>query len=53
MTIIYFLIGISIFIATLFLLAFFWASKTGQHDDTYTPSVRILLDDADDVQDKK
>lgn len=47
MNILYLLIGISIFMALIFLLAFFWASKTGQHDDTYTPSVRMLFDDED------
>lgn len=31
--------------AVIFLAAFFWASKTGQHDDVYTPGVRILFDD--------
>ena len=42
---IFFLIGCSILLALLFLAAFFWASRTGQHDDTYTPAVRILFDD--------
>ena len=45
MNIIFFLIGCSVFVALIFLCAFFWANKTGQHDDTYTPSVRILFDD--------
>ncbi|MFD2554491.1 cbb3-type cytochrome oxidase assembly protein CcoS [Sphingobacterium tabacisoli] len=45
MSIIFFLIGCSILIALIFLGAFFWANKTGQNDDTYTPSVRILFDD--------
>jgi cbb3-type cytochrome oxidase maturation protein len=45
MNIIYVLIGCSILLALIFLAAFFWASKTGQHDDTYTPSVRILFDE--------
>lgn len=45
MNMIYFLIGCSILLALLFLAAFFWATKTGQHDDTYTPAVRILFDD--------
>jgi len=39
------LIGCSVLIALFFLAAFFWASKNGQHEDTYTPSVRILFDD--------
>lgn len=45
MSIIFFLIGCSVFIALIFLGAFFWANKTGQNDDTYTPSVRILFED--------
>ncbi len=45
MSIIYFLIGCSVLLALVFLGAFFWAQKNGQHDDMYTPSVRILLDE--------
>lgn len=45
MNMIYFLIGISTLLALVFLAAFFWASKNGQNDDTYTPSVRILFED--------
>lgn len=45
MNIIFMLIGCSVFIALIFLIAFFWASRNGQHEDTYTPSVRILFDD--------
>jgi cbb3-type cytochrome oxidase maturation protein len=45
MNILYFLIGCSVFLALIFLLAFFWAMKNGQNDDTYTPAVRILFDD--------
>jgi cbb3-type cytochrome oxidase maturation protein len=45
MTILYFLIGCSVLLALIFLIAFFWAMKTGQHDDTYTPGVRMLFDD--------
>lgn len=45
MGIIFFLIGCSILVAVVFLGAFFWANKTGQHDDLYTPSVRILFED--------
>lgn len=45
MEIIYFLIGCSILLAVIFLGAFFWASKSGQHDDTITPAIRILFDD--------
>ncbi len=45
MAIIYLLIFISITLATCFMIAFFWAQKSGQNDDLYTPSIRILLDD--------
>lgn len=45
MNMIFFLIGCSILLALIFLAAFFWASRTGQHDDTYTPSVRILFEE--------
>jgi cbb3-type cytochrome oxidase maturation protein len=45
MNMIFMLIGISILLALIFLLAFFWASKNGQHDDMHTPSIRILFDD--------
>jgi len=45
MNIIYFLIGCSVLLALIFLAAFFWAQRSGQNDDLYTPSMRILLDD--------
>lgn len=45
MSIIYFLIGCSVLLALVFLAAFFWAQRSGQNDDLYTPSMRILLDD--------
>jgi cbb3-type cytochrome oxidase maturation protein len=45
MTIIILLIGISLTIAIAFLAVFFWSIKSGQYDDTYTPSVRMLFDD--------
>jgi cbb3-type cytochrome oxidase maturation protein len=45
MTIIFFLILISLIVALGFLVAFIWAVKSGQYDDDYTPSVRILFDD--------
>lgn len=44
MTIIILLIGISLTIAIIFLLVFFWNMNDGQYDDTYTPSVRMLFD---------
>ena len=38
------LILISLCLALLFLWAFFWAVKSGQYDDTETPSRRILIE---------
>lgn len=52
MAIIFFLIGCSVLVALIFLAAFIWANKTGQHDDTYTPSVRILFDDEVEEKDE-
>lgn len=45
MNMVYMLLGFSLILALVFLTAFLWASKTGQNDDLYTPSVRILFDD--------
>ncbi len=45
MGIIILLIGISITIALVFLGIFLWNMKSGQYEDTYTPSVRMLFDD--------
>ncbi len=45
MSVMYMLIAFSLLIATGFLLAFIWAMKSGQYEDKYTPSVRILFDD--------
>lgn len=36
---------VSLVVALFFLISFIWATKTGQYDDDYTPSVRILFDD--------
>lgn len=45
MGIIVMLILISITIAVIFLGVFYWNIKSGQYDDTYTPSVRMLFED--------
>jgi cbb3-type cytochrome oxidase maturation protein len=45
MSVIYLLISISIVVAVFFFVAFVRAVKTGQYDDDYTPSVRMLFDD--------
>lgn len=45
MTVIFLLIGISVLLGGAFLIAFFWSVKSGQNDDLYTPSVRMLFED--------
>lgn len=45
MSVLYLLIIATLTIAVGFLFAFIWAVKTGQFDDTHTPSIRILLDE--------
>lgn len=45
MSVIIILIVISVLVAGAFLTAFLWAVKSGQYDDTYSPSVRILFDE--------
>ncbi|MFZ4436558.1 MAG: cbb3-type cytochrome oxidase assembly protein CcoS [Flavobacterium psychrophilum] len=45
MSVIYLLISISIVVAIGFFVAFVKAVKSGQYDDDYTPSVRMLFDD--------
>ena len=49
MNIFYLLIGASLFAALIFLGIFIWAVRSGQFEDSYTPSIRILFDD-DEIQ---
>ncbi|MBI5807311.1 MAG: cbb3-type cytochrome oxidase assembly protein CcoS [Ignavibacteriales bacterium] len=45
MQIVLILVAASLLIAIGFLIAYLWAVKSGQYDDRYTPSIRILFDD--------
>jgi cbb3-type cytochrome oxidase maturation protein len=45
MSAILFLIPISVAIAAAFLAAFIWAVRSGQFEDTCTPSLRVLIED--------
>jgi cbb3-type cytochrome oxidase maturation protein len=45
MEVLYITIGVTIIIAGIFLYIFLHSVKTGQYEDTYTPSVRMLFDD--------
>ena len=51
MTIIFTLIIASLIIAVIFFILFVKSVKSGQYDDLYTPSVRMLFDD--ELVDKK
>jgi cbb3-type cytochrome oxidase maturation protein len=44
MSILILLISISVLVAVGFLSLFFWAVRSGQYDDTDSPSVRMLID---------
>ncbi len=52
MSVVFVLVFAAIIIAGVFLIAFIWSVKSGQYEDTYTPSVRILFDDPA-IQDEK
>ena len=52
MSAIYILIGASIIVAIGFLIGFIWSVRSGQYDDDYTPSVRMLFDDEKQVSNK-
>ena len=45
MSVIYILIAISLALALFFFVIFIRSVKSGQFDDSYTPSVRMLFDD--------
>lgn len=45
MSVIFVLMISSLILATAFLIAFLWSVRSGQWDDKYTPSVRILFDE--------
>ncbi|WP_111707900.1 cbb3-type cytochrome oxidase assembly protein CcoS [Lutibacter citreus] len=45
MEVVYITIGVSIIVAIFFFIVFIKSVKSGQYEDTYTPSVRMLFDD--------
>jgi cbb3-type cytochrome oxidase maturation protein len=56
------LLAVSVIVALVFFVAFIVSVKSGQYDDTYTPSVRMLFDDevvkdniepSEEISDKK
>ena len=45
MSVILLLIPLSILIGGVFLAGFIWAVRSGQYEDTCTPSMRLLMDE--------
>ena len=45
MSVIYVLLTISIVVAVIFFIAFIHSVRSGQYEDSYTPSVRMLFED--------
>ena len=45
MLVVFLLIFVSLTLAVAFLAAFIWAVKSGQFEDTCTPSMRMLTDE--------
>ena len=44
MSVLFILITVSLIVASCFLGAFLWAVHSGQYEDDYSPSVRILFE---------
>jgi cbb3-type cytochrome oxidase maturation protein len=45
MSVIIVLVALSMLVAGSFLGAFLWSIKSGQYEDTYSPSIRILFEE--------
>lgn len=45
MYVMFVLMAFSLTAALIFLAAYIWSVRSGQYDDKYTPSVRMLFDD--------
>lgn len=45
MSVIYILLTVSVVVGVAFFIVFLIAVKSGQYDDSYTPSVRMLFED--------
>ena len=53
MSVILLLIPLSVIVAAVFLAAFIWAVRSGQFEDTCTPSMRLLTDDRQPKENSK
>ena len=49
MSVVMILILASLGVAVAFLLGFVWAVRSGQYEDTLTPSLRMLAEDAEPI----
>ena len=49
----YLTIFISLIIALVFLILFLSSVKNGQYEDTYTPSIRMVLDEFDENENEE
>jgi cbb3-type cytochrome oxidase maturation protein len=45
MAIIFFLIGCSLLLGLVFLVAFLWSVRSGQYKDVETPALRVLFEE--------
>jgi len=45
MSVLYILLIVSLLVALVFLAVFIWAVRSGQYDDTCTPSMRVLSEE--------
>lgn len=52
MSVLIILILVSLVVALGFLAAFLWSVRSGQYDDNYTPSVRMLFDEKQSNKDQ-
>lgn len=52
MSVLFFLVIVSLCVAVVFLIIFIWAVRTGQFEDGYTPSVRMLFDHDNDPEEE-
>ncbi|MCU0435229.1 MAG: cbb3-type cytochrome oxidase assembly protein CcoS [Bacteroidia bacterium] len=53
MSVLFVLIGASVLVAGGFLFAFIRSVRSGQYDDQYTPSVRMLFDEPSGIAQSK
>ncbi len=45
MSIIYIVLPLALLVVAAAVVAYVWAARTGQFDDTTTPAIRVIVDD--------